>query len=381
MEPRIYVKPLPYKTRQRTFGLLLTVFLVSLPFLYLYATGYRFDLEKPTNLVSTGGIYLAVDRTEAEIFIDNELVRETRTFRKAFYAQNLDAGTHRVHVQKNGYHTWVKELPVSKRRVTEAEAFNLPLVPQVRTLSPWHTATGSVVVSGFTLNASSTNVFLATTTTATSTFVRDQEFLTLKTRFASTSEELSRMNIKAEDAQDLISQSTTTDHTEEATSTIASGGVRLYKSGDDLFATWTGSFEEMPYYYCAPDFPVYTAPLGNEETMEPILEIVPEDEEVPVEEIGVIHPVQSIPKDTVCDPSIRIDRKWQTVRQFDFLPGTTDFVVVTLDTGIYVVEIDDRSWQNVQPLLVGNNLMFRIENGNIFVYDGVLIYQILLTAE
>ena len=141
MESHIEVQPLPHKTRKRTFLFLVLVFITSLPFLYLYATGYRFDFQKPTNLISTGGIYVAAERAGAEIFIDGELVRETRTFRKAFYAQNLDAGTHRISVQKEGYPTCVKELPVTWRLVTEAEAFNIPLVPRSRCIMWWQPAT------------------------------------------------------------------------------------------------------------------------------------------------------------------------------------------------------------------------------------------------
>ncbi len=114
MEAHIDVQPLPYKTRKRAFGLLLLVFIVSLPFLYLYAIGYRFDLKQPTNLIETGGIFISLDQKGTETFIDDVLVRGTRTFQNAFYAQDLDAGTHRVFVQKEGYHTWVKELPVSQ---------------------------------------------------------------------------------------------------------------------------------------------------------------------------------------------------------------------------------------------------------------------------
>ena len=95
----------------------------------------------------------------------------------------------------------------------------------------------------------------------------------------------------------------------------------------------------------------------------------------------VIHPVQTVPRDTVCDPSIRIDRKGQGVQDFDFFPGSTDLVVIALNDGIYIAEIDDRSWQNVQPLMLGSNLRFSIESNNIYVYDGNLIYQILPQTE
>jgi hypothetical protein len=382
MGDRIHVKPLPYKTRQRTFGLLLLVFVISLPFLYLYATGYRYDIEKPTNLVSTGGIYVAVELGGANIYIDDELVRETRTFRKAFYAQSLDAGTHRVHVQKDGYHTWVKELPVSKHLVTEAEAFNLPLVPQVRVISKYLSATGTTIVRAPLTNASSTNELLATTTLAKkgpSAVVENAEFKSLIARFGTTSTS-TRAETAAQHLKDLIKKSaTSTSGAEEATTTLVLGGVRLSKQGDDLFATWIGSFEEMPYYYCAPDFePHGTGNIPATNTLDAFVDQTDVDS---VDDEAIIHPIQTIPKDAVCDPTIRIDRKGQDIQAFDFYLGSTDFILLVIQNGIYVVEVDDRSWQNAQPLIRGTNLRMYIENGNIYVYDGDLIYQMIMASE
>ncbi len=384
MEERIDVQPLPYKTRQKTFGFLLLVFLIALPFLYLYATGYRFDFEKPTNLVSTGGMYVAVDKTGAEIYIDGELVRETRAFRKAFYAQNLDAGTHRVHVQKDGYHTWVKELPVSKHLVTEAEAFNLPLVPQVRVISEWQSATGSMIVRDTLSSASSTNALLATSTTATTTFNYNEEYRTLMRHFASSS-----IPLKEESATQQIKDLLTPNATsvpatlEVATTTVVSGDVRLYEKNDDVYATWVGSFEQMPYYYCAPEFPPYSTTTEEVMTISDIVDVRLDDETDTKDSEGesIVHPVQTIPEGIQCDPTIRIDRSNQAIIGFDFLPGSTDFIILLLANGIYVVEIDDRAWQNAQPLLMGDGLHMHIENGNIFVYDGTLIYQIILATE
>ena len=383
MEPRIDVQPLPYKTRQRTFGLLIVVFVVSLPFLYLYATGYRFDFAKPTNLVSTGGMYVAVERTGAEIFIDGELVRETRAFRRAFYAQNLDAGTHRVHVQKDGYHTWVKELPVSKRLVTEAEAFNLPIIPQVRVIAKWQTATGSMIIREELTHASATNAVIATTTTATTTFSVNEEYRTLLERFGTTSTS-STKETTTQQIKDLLrgEATSTPEAMEEPTTTISSGGVKLYESGDDVYATWIGEFEQMPYYYCAPDFPAYSSTTATStELIATVVQSVSLEDALIDEEPEIIHPVQTVPKDIVCDPTIRIDRKGEEVLQFEFLPGSTDFVLMVLKGGIYVVEIDDRGWQNVQPLMMGTNLHIYVENGNVFVYDGKLIYQVILATE
>jgi hypothetical protein len=366
MNDHITVQPLPYKTRQRTFTLLLALFIIALPFLYLYATGYRFDFRKPTQLISTGGLYLAVERTGAEIYIDNELVRETRTFRKAFYAQNIDVGTHRVHVQKEGYHTWVKELPVSKHLVTEAEAFNLPLVPQVRVISEYQNATGTSVVRTPLLVASTTQPVLFSTSTPVSTLVRNPEYQALITYFTATTSPGAPVHphpsgtLQGGEKED------------EATTTIISNGVQLAMNGEDLYATWVGSFENMPYYYCAEDFPPYS-------TSTPPAAV--EVEEAEPEDAFVVHPLQSLAPGTQCNPTIRIDRKWQTIHDFDFYPGSTDLVLVALDDGIYAVEIDDRAWQNVQPALLGPDLKMHIENGNLYAYDGHVIYQVLLDTD
>lgn len=381
MEEIINVQPLPYKKRRRTFGLLVVVFLASLPFLYLYATGYRYDFGTPTNLISTGGMYVAVDQTGTEIYIDDELVRETRTFRKAFYAQSLDIKTHKVHVQKDGYHTWVKELPVLKHLVTEAEAFNLPLVPNVRVIAEWQTATGSMVVQNPLMHASSTNPILATTTKSTKMFLPNQEYTLRMHQFGTTSTS-TKKETTAQQIRELFTDtgSSTKDSDIHATSTLENGGVKLYEAGDDLYATWVGPFEQMPYYYCADDFPRYSTTSDSvREAREEVTRGIVKP--VPVQTEFVMHPIQTIPKDVVCDPTIRIDRKWQKIRDFDFFPASNDLVVVVLEDGIYVVEIDDRSWQNVQPLMLGNNLSMYIENGNIFVYDGVLIYQIIFDTE
>ncbi len=389
MEAHIDIQPLPYKTRKRAFILLLLIFLISLPFLYFYAIGYRFDIKEPTNLIETGGIFISLDKKGMETFIDDELVRGTRTFQNAFYAQDLDAGTHRVFVQKEGYHTWVKELPVSQHRVTAVSAFNLPVVPMVRVVSPYLSATGTPIVTAPLTFASTTGSVFATSTKLTKNFRQNGEFTSLITHFSTTSTSTKKESV-AQQIKGLLEEnnaSTTEKGIETATTTIFSGDVKLYESGNDLYARWQGNFERMPYYYCSPDFPRYSSSTATTTIIEDIVATVvpPTPKPLPQTEqyVGepVMHPIQSIPKDVACDPAIRIDRKWQTVHQFNFYPKSTDLVIVALDDGVYVVEIDDRSWQNVQPLLLGRGLSFYIENGNIYVYDGELIYQVVIPTE
>ena len=375
------LEPLPKRNRRAIFILLLLLFVIVLPFLYLYATGYRFEFGNKTNIVSTGGMYIAAERTGAEIFIDGELVRETRVFRKAFYAQNLEPGTHEVHVQKEGHNTWVKELPVIPHLVTEAQAFNLPLVPDVRIISKWQSATGSAVVKDFILHASSTNEYIATTTKNTKHFSKNAEYASLLQLFSTTtatSTETLTQRV-ADQIDSLLSTSTATG-TLLATTTKEWLGVRLFERGDGLFARWVGSPEDMPYYYCAEPFPPYSSSTAS--TSLNVKKAAQSANTVSsgADTVELMHPVQSVPKDKVCDPVIQIHTQFQTLHAFDFFPGSTDLVLMTLDDGIYVIEIDNRAWQNVQPLLKGENLNMKVENGQIYVYDGELIYQVILEA-
>jgi hypothetical protein len=381
LEPLNEIEPLSYTNRRRTFYLLLALFVLSLPFLFLYATGYRFDLEDRNAIVGTGGIYVAAERTGAEIYIDDELVRETRVFRTAFYAQNLDPRTHRVHVQKEDHHTWVKELPVTSHRVTEAQAFNLPIVPEVRLITPWVSATGSPVVHAEILRATTTQVLLSTTTKSTSTFSMNPEYTSILSYFVAsgtatvTPSLLER--IENEISVESLTGSSSPVTTEEATTTKVAQDARLsFKSDGALYAEWVGGREQMPYYYCAKEFPRYSSTSAE---LPPNVDVI----EPPLEEEGLlegevfVHPIQAIPIDTECTPEIQMGALGEAVMSFDFLPGSTDLVLLSLTSGIYVSEIDNRAWQNIQPLILGENLSLHVENGNIYVYDGNVIYQIV----
>lgn len=363
------VQPLSYSHRNFFFYLLAAIFLASLPFLFLYATGYRFHFGEQT-FVSTGGLYVAADRTGAEIYIDNELVRETRVFRRAFYAQGLDAGTHRVHVQKEGHHTWVKELPVYPQLVTEAQAFNLPLAPQIEVISPWQTPAGvELLLSTTTVLklSSTTNQYLLEPRANLKTMDVNANFADLLSYFTGSSTEKSVVSSIPE----------TIFKREVATSTATTSkeyqGVKLFESDGDVYASFVGDREQMPYYYCAEDFPSYNPSASS---TPPLAANVAQAEGLGSDSLDL--ETQSVPKDANCDPTILIGRGGEKVSYFDFFPNSTDLVLLAEETGIYVVEIDDRSWQNRQPLIMGKNLEARVINGSIYIYDGDYIYHVLI---
>lgn len=364
------VKPLSYRHRYWFFYLLLGIFTASLPFLYLYATGYRFEWGGGT-IVSTGGLYIAAERTGAEIYIDDELVRETRIFRRAFYAQGLNAGTHLVWVQKADHHTWIKELPVYAHLVTEAQAFNLPIVPKVRVITPFETPAGVAVMtstSSVLKNASSTNQVLYEPRAVTADLIENPEFIDLVANF--NPEVAGSVGTPANRA---IAAMVKNIATTTATTTKEWRGVKLYEDEDGrIFATYIGSRESMPYYYCAELFPPYekaTSTIPVTDNRATVSLSVTTEEPVDL-------PVQTLEVNTSCDPTIEIDRGGDEVEYFDFFPDSTDLVLLGIANGAYVVEIDDRSWQNRQPLILGEDLSVKVVNGGVYAYDGEVIYQV-----
>lgn len=368
------VKPLSYKHRNVFFSLLAAVFFLSLPFLFLYATGYSFNFNQSA-FVSTGGLYIAVERTGAEIYINDELVRETRVFRRAFYAQGLEEKTHRVHVQKEGHHTWVKELPVYPHLVTEAQAFNLPLIPRIRVITPWQTQSGVMVLTSSSTileNAEPANQYLFEPRAGTSTLFSNSEFVSLLSLFEPAPTATSTKHVPA-----TINNFIPTGNPSEI-NTKEWHGVKLYEDEEgSVFASFIGPRAQMPYYYCADPFPPYEPATTTNKGITAsvaaadIAIAASFDDELALE-------VQTVPSETSCDPTIRLDNKSEAISYFDFFPNSTDLVLLAQESGIYVIEIDNRAWQNRQPLLLGTGLKAIVQNGNIYVYDGKYIYQVLI---
>lgn len=376
MNNRQVLEPLPQKHRSYFFYSLVAFFVVTLPFLFLYATGYSFNFGENT-IVRTGGLYVSGDRTGAEIYIDNELVRETRTFRTAFYAQNITPGTHRVHVQKPEHHTWVKELPVYSHLVTEAQAFNMPLNTSVRVVSTLRTPTGAMVIEEPLLFASTSNSVVFKKDLSTTTIpVQNAEYDLLLEFFNATSSDESDLLNRVVDSFASEPSAVTEQAIEEVSENIKiKSGVELYELEDSLFASYNGPRNDMPYYYCAETFPLLqNGPVLVDQAQSGLLvnAVRQTEDQLP--------PIQSVSEESICDPTIAITTNGKDILAFDFYPGSSDLVVVLLSDGLYVTEIDDRAWQNSQLLLTGTFEDMRVIDGNVYVYDGTLIYDVELSG-
>lgn len=80
---------------------------------------------------------------------------------------------------------------------------------------------------------------------------------------------------------------------------------------------------------------------------------------------------------SICRNEIVIQAS-SSVGSFDFFPGRSDLVIVVLDSGIYVTEIDDGPGQNTQPILKDTKLDMRVKDNVIYIKKGEALYSVSL---
>lgn len=374
MTPSIEMKPLSQTKRRIVFFLSLTLFVLAVPISVFYAIGYRFDFsESLTNIKSVGGMYVRNDTPDTLIFINDEAVKDMRVFQNAAYIQNLEAGMHRLHVQGDAVQTWVKNLPVYAHYVTEVTSFNMPKVPQIRVITEYtDSLTGRAVFRG---NATSTYFSFASTTapvlfsatTSTSTLTANPEFTYVSTRIASSTE--MKESLKAGTLQeevfgfgDLV---TTTPQVlmsviPVATTTKKWRDFTLYEREGEVYITYSGSSDNIPYYYCV----MYG---GQKKTT---AEYGAHVYTSLYEQLASSTNMTLAIGDRLCRHTLRIDRLGQEVKWFDFYADTSDLILMQLEDGLYAVEADDRSWQNTQLVYPGSNLEIVNDGGRIYIKDG-----------
>lgn len=377
--PSPEVQPLPHTHRRIVFIVSLLVFVMAVPTFVFYAVGYRFDFSgEVRSIKSVGGMYISADAQETDIFIDDEPVEDMRIFQRAAYIQNLAAGVHRVHVQGEGVHTWVKELPVFAHFVTEASSFNMPVVPQVRLLTEYQNTDGRAVLTAPTSTsplvfASSSQEFFVATSTATSTLYDvNPEYTYIANRFASSTEEKLLMEAQEVAQRKTFQFSDEAVATTSATTTKTYRDTILYELEGEVYIDWVGQFDAVPYYYCVRFGTASTTEtFYGEHVVENVVAQVQAaftNEELMTE--------SEMEGERWCRTTIKIDNLRKEVEWFDYYPNSIDLVLMQLSDGLYVVEVDDRSWQNTQLLYPGEDIKVIKDGDSIFVQDGTYFLEV-----
>lgn len=100
--------------------------------------------------------------------------------------------------------------------------------------------------------------------------------------------------------------------------------VKIWYVGTKLFAKWEGRAEAAPSYFCDTES---------------------------------------------CDKPIQVFEAYVPIRSIDFYPYRDDAIILALDNGVYVIEIDRRQTQNFYPLYRGNVPDFRVYRNQVYIKD------------
>lgn len=217
---------MPIRKRRLYFLFLLAVFIVAIPVLMLYGSGYRLDDQ--FRLVKTGGIYISAPGSGAEIYVNNKIEKTTNLIQRDLFEQNLNPGTYFVFVYKDGYWPWSKELKVHEQLVAEAHPFLVRREPKLEEIPK---------------NLPPENPGRAVSP--------NPEYKDVAALFS---------------GRLLPATSTLTSKTASATSTVTVGDVKLIRKGSTIYAEWLGNPDRAPYYlcdenksHCLDSIPVFTS--------------------------------------------------------------------------------------------------------------------------
>jgi len=199
------MEPLSQKKRKLYFISLIFVFVVLVPVTLLYSSGYR--LIDGFKIVKTGGIYVGLVESSAELFLDGKLVKEIGILKNGFFIQDLTPRVYHIIVKKDGYRSWEKVIEVLPQRVSETSAFILPNnIPYIE------------VSTSSSLYDDVLGIF------ATSS-VNKLDYDEYPSKLATSTRE------NVEDVK-------------------KKGGVVLWREGDSVYASWVDNNNRAPSYFC-----------------------------------------------------------------------------------------------------------------------------------
>ena len=289
--------PKSSKTRFVYFIIFFLVFLAVAPFILLYSFGYNWT--KNFSLLKTGGVYVYSSETGAQLYIDDTLDNSTSVFQHGLLVKDLRPDTYSVKLAKDGYIDWKKNIEVMAERVSEAYPF---LIPKqiVTTVVPQQIPKSAI---------------------ASSSLIANPEYKDLLSLFATTT----KVSVPIKKVIVATSTKTTTTYP-----SIESKKLVIEKIGADLRATWNGSSQDTPFYFC----------IQNKD--------------------GCV--------------SNFIVYSTQNIGTFNFYPSRNDVVLVVVNSKIMVVELDKRTPQNIVELYSSPTqdvLDFRVlDNETIVIKEG-----------
>lgn len=283
------------KKRIIHFSIFTLLFLVCMPVIILYSLGYALD-ENTFDLSSRGGIYVLATEPGVTVYVGDNIKETTGIFNKEVLVKDLKPKDYLVLAGAEEFWPWAKIVTVTEGEVS---ALYPLLIPKSFSFKE--------ILKTDDLYKDAANLFLADTKKAASA-VSTVATSTIKT-------------VK-ETATSSIASSTAIAKAQG----ITKGKMRVWKENNSIFASWSGSADRIPSYFCGTD--------------------------------------------NICVDTITVFQSATPVGRIDFYPGREDAIMLTLDRGIYAMEIDIRNYHNFYPIYKGNDPDFRIDGTDVYIKDG-----------
>lgn len=96
------------------------LFFFIAPLVLFYSQGYRFDFDEK-KFVGTGGLYIQISNTSAEIYLNGKFIRKTGFLANTALIRNLLPKKHDIEIRKIDFWSWKKTLSIEEKKVTRAE--------------------------------------------------------------------------------------------------------------------------------------------------------------------------------------------------------------------------------------------------------------------
>lgn len=338
------MNPLSKKNRIVSFLMMIFIFFVVSPLILAYSLGYRFDDE--LSWIETGGIYIHANVSNTEVYLEGKFIENNGVLLRNTLIQNLRPDTsYKIEVHKEGLHSWIKTLYVQPSLVTEGTLMMLPKEIEKTKIYPYQDSDGNGTTTKPIVEKNTTKI----SPKEDSLMLKTEEYRNLEILFnpelATTSaSDSSNKKIPNKDSELIILPEEKEDIPEYfieigiedpslLDNLIETGDEVMWLEDNQIVLYWVGKSEEIPYYYC----------LFQE-----------------------------------CRDKITLT--WDNpIEKFTLFPGRGDVWVVLSSDGIWAVEIDDRSERNIQPIYLGKDLDFIInDQNNIVVLDQDIFYELNL---
>jgi hypothetical protein len=332
------MSPLSRAKRTIYFVALSIVFVIGVPVLLLYTAGYRLSLDR--NIDVRGGLYVYAPEAGSKIFIDGELQEESTFFNRRFFSQNLKGGVYTVVVDHPSHKTWTKQVRVRPNRVTSLRPFMLNEQIDVREIEPItydFDEEGMLIRQNNPLYLQLVERFLlrkAYRDRQDVLRVQNGESVPLENSAINSNNRNNRNNLNTVDGVDVSPRVII----EPVPPLYERGHYVVWVEDDSIYAQYSGGDDWVPEYFCD---------MTNVELD--------------------------------CVDTIRLFASTVPIKQIDFFPGEDSALLVRLEDGIYVVEVDIRAEQFFEKLYDGPSDDFYIsENNRVFIINGREINELVL---